>query len=422
MQSQKRSFGVVYPSTGFEIDVFQLPDEEDGRGLPQLAGRCAYDSSDPTKAPVAAPGLRSRRLKASGVTTVVLFTTAAVLTCSLMEAVDPRQEYQPEWIITGFGYHDFDGYGRAAELPGGTPADPFGVGVLPPADQGQARGVRPVPVVLGHDAGQLRADGHGSRSPARCTRRCTTRGRCSPRRTCSRACSWHPRSAVPPRTRPTSRWVTDARWACPTTSTGRRAPTGRCCGGTPTSRAAPRRCAPLWGRAGSCTSRMAAPRLTWVARVPGQAPKFFDESASAVEVPWSTTFAGGVVRLIALHGLPEERRLPGLLAAVSDMEVEVAMAVPYAPRGGGTAPRRSGVEGNAVANEHRVISQTDAALALRGGSGIQRRHRRGDRGTQPEISERTFFRYFATKDDVILAEERRRMEAFCGFLAARRSA
>ena len=38
-----------------------------------------------------------------------------------------------------------------------------------------------------------------------------------------------------------------------------------------------------------------------------------------------------------------------------------------------------------------------------------------------EISERTFFRYFASKDDVLVAEERRRMDALCEFLAAPRS-
>ncbi len=36
-----------------------------------------------------------------------------------------------------------------------------------------------------------------------------------------------------------------------------------------------------------------------------------------------------------------------------------------------------------------------------------------------EISERTFFRYFATKDDVLLAEERRRMDSLLELLAAR---
>jgi AcrR family transcriptional regulator len=36
-----------------------------------------------------------------------------------------------------------------------------------------------------------------------------------------------------------------------------------------------------------------------------------------------------------------------------------------------------------------------------------------------EISERTFFRYFANKDDVLVAEERRRMDALCDLLVAR---
>ena len=36
-----------------------------------------------------------------------------------------------------------------------------------------------------------------------------------------------------------------------------------------------------------------------------------------------------------------------------------------------------------------------------------------------EISERTFFRYFASKDEVLAAEERRRMDALCELVAAR---
>ncbi len=130
MRSQVRAFGAVYPTSGFDLDVFTAEMKKATGKAPVEA--LSYDSSDATKAPEAVPGLVTR-LKSAGVTTVVLFTTAAV-TRSLMEAAT-AQEYRPEWIITGFGYHDFDGYGRTNDQS--QMAHAFGVGVLPPAYEGQ---------------------------------------------------------------------------------------------------------------------------------------------------------------------------------------------------------------------------------------------------------------------------------------------
>ena len=284
MQSQTRSFGVVYPSTGFEIDVFNTQMKKSAGGAP--AESLAFDSSDPTKAPEAVPGFVTR-LKSSGVTTVVLFTTAAV-TRSLMEAAT-AQEYQPEWIITGFGYHDFDGYGRANDQA--QMAHAFGVGVLPPAYEGQPATSGLFQWYWGTTQGNYAPTGTVAVTPV--YQAMHYAGPTLTAKNVQKGMFAAPALGGPAQdtTVLPDRLRTD-RAACPTTSTARRAPTGRCCGGTPTSPAAPRRCAPSWARAGSCTSTTAQ-RYAY-GEFPAK-PKFFDESASAVEVPWSTTFPGGVV-------------------------------------------------------------------------------------------------------------------------------
>jgi hypothetical protein len=77
------------------------------------------------------------------------------------------QDYHPEWIITGYQYQDWDGYGRGMTSRrwrtrrGRHPA------------RARARAPSPaLPVVLGRPPRQLRA--HRSRPSVSCTRRCTT--------------------------------------------------------------------------------------------------------------------------------------------------------------------------------------------------------------------------------------------------------
>ena len=283
MQSQKRSFGVVYPSTGFEIDVFNSQMKKTAGGAP--AESLAYDSSDPTKAPEAVPGFVTR-LKSSGVTTVVLFTTAAV-TRSLMEAAT-AQEYQPEWIITGFGYHDFDGYGRANDQA--QMAHAFGVGVLPPAYEGQ-------PATSG-----LFQWYWG-----------TTQGNYAPTGTVAVTPVYQAMHYAGPTL--TAKNVQQGMFAAPALggpaqdTTNFQMGYGRTVGlpydehGSPGSDRTL-----LWWNPDITGGTQAVRTIVGKGRFmyledgaryaygefPAK-PKFFDESASAVEVPWSTTFAGGVV-------------------------------------------------------------------------------------------------------------------------------
>ena len=129
LKTQKRSFGVIHPSTSFDVDAFQSQLKKSG-STPATA--VAYDNSDPSKAPDTLPVLITK-LKTANVTTVVLFTSAAVLKSAMDAATS--QSYRPEWIITGFGYHDFDLYGRNADQS--QMAHAFGIGILPPAYAGQ---------------------------------------------------------------------------------------------------------------------------------------------------------------------------------------------------------------------------------------------------------------------------------------------
>jgi hypothetical protein len=129
MTSRTRSFGAVYPSTGLEIAVFEQLLKDNGGGT--LADAVEYDDSDSTKFQEAAPTLLSR-LKAAGVTTVVLFAEPTMVRALMAAATS--QDYAPEWIITGYLFHDFDGFGRTNDQEQMSHA--FGIGVLPPTYEG----------------------------------------------------------------------------------------------------------------------------------------------------------------------------------------------------------------------------------------------------------------------------------------------
>jgi hypothetical protein len=105
--TQPRAFGVVYPSTDFDLGGFEAALAASG-GDP-VAEAVEFDPTDPAKIGEQAPTMINR-LKASGVTSVVLFANNAALT-PLMAAAT-AQDYFPEWIYTGFAYQDFDGFAR----------------------------------------------------------------------------------------------------------------------------------------------------------------------------------------------------------------------------------------------------------------------------------------------------------------------
>jgi hypothetical protein len=90
-----------------------------------------YDNSDPSKYEASAPTLVTR-LKSAGVTSVVLFAEPNMVRALMAAAT--KQEYRPEWIITGYLFHDFDGFARTNDQQ--QMAHAFGIGVLPPSYEG----------------------------------------------------------------------------------------------------------------------------------------------------------------------------------------------------------------------------------------------------------------------------------------------
>ena len=131
LKSQTRKFGVVHPEAGLDMDVFQSELKKAG-GTPAVE-MLEYDDTDPAKAPEAAPTIIAR-MKSSGVTSIVLFASAPMMTALMAEAT--KQELYPEWILTGYRYHDWDGYGRGADQTQMMHA--FGATPLPPGFEGAA--------------------------------------------------------------------------------------------------------------------------------------------------------------------------------------------------------------------------------------------------------------------------------------------
>jgi hypothetical protein len=114
MTAEPRSFGAVYPSTGFDLDSFQAALADNG-GEP-LTDAVEFDPADAAQIGEQAPTMINR-LKASGVTSVVLFADNSVLT-PLMAAAT-AQDYHPS---------------------GSSPASPSGLRwVRPRYDQDQMR-------------------------------------------------------------------------------------------------------------------------------------------------------------------------------------------------------------------------------------------------------------------------------------------
>ena len=141
MTKQTRKFGAVYPNEDLDFAVFEERLKENG-GAP-LAEALEFDP-DPARSAEQATTFVTK-LKASGVTTVVLlaFPTMAG---ALMQAAN-EQDYSPEWILTGVGYHDYPLFPRTWDQE--QAAHAFGIGVLSPAsrpDSGRQHG--PAQVVL----------------------------------------------------------------------------------------------------------------------------------------------------------------------------------------------------------------------------------------------------------------------------------
>jgi hypothetical protein len=107
MTSQPRSFGAIYPASAFDLGRFTDALAENGGD--ELTEAVEFDPADAAQIGEQAPTMINR-LKASGVTSVVLFADNSVITPLLAAAT--AQDYNPEWIFTGFAYQDFGGFAR----------------------------------------------------------------------------------------------------------------------------------------------------------------------------------------------------------------------------------------------------------------------------------------------------------------------
>jgi cell division septation protein DedD len=115
----------VYPTTGFDVAAFEALVKQNGGSA--MAQKLGFDPTNVAQVGDQAPTLVSK-LKSSGVTSVVLFADNAMLTPLTKAAT--AQEYSPEWIFTGYGYQDFDGFARTYDQDQMQHA--FGLSVLSP--------------------------------------------------------------------------------------------------------------------------------------------------------------------------------------------------------------------------------------------------------------------------------------------------
>ena len=124
MTKKTRVFGAVYPNSNFDFAGFEQLLKENGGSA--LADSAEYDPDPARSAEQAATFVT--KLKSKGVTTVVLFATSTMVGPLMKAATD--QEYQPEWILTGSGYHDYPLFPRTWDQD--QAAHAFGTGVLSP--------------------------------------------------------------------------------------------------------------------------------------------------------------------------------------------------------------------------------------------------------------------------------------------------
>jgi hypothetical protein len=105
LRSKPRKFATIYTQGVIDISAF---DEEFAEYKGKGAQNFAYESNgsplgDPQRAQDAAPSIVTK-LKSLGVTSVVMFTDIGMTTAVLQQAT--KQEYRPEWIITGNQFQD----------------------------------------------------------------------------------------------------------------------------------------------------------------------------------------------------------------------------------------------------------------------------------------------------------------------------
>ena len=132
LRAEERVFGIVHPADNWDDGLLEDLLDENGSTPMAVSLEADPDASDAQQAATT----MVTKLKSGGVTSVVLHTGPTVVT-ALMAAAE-AQGYEPEWIFTGFGFQDFDLFGRQNEADQMEHA--FGMGILPPATAQPADG------------------------------------------------------------------------------------------------------------------------------------------------------------------------------------------------------------------------------------------------------------------------------------------
>ena len=129
IKAQRRTFGTVYIEN--LIDIAQYTRDFEGFGG-SLAVESSYQATgsprgDPATAQQQVPVILTK-LKEAGVTTVILFTDVAMTNALMLEAT--KQEWYPEWFLTGTVYHDLALLAR--QYPPEQAAHAFGISTVSP--------------------------------------------------------------------------------------------------------------------------------------------------------------------------------------------------------------------------------------------------------------------------------------------------
>ncbi len=126
LQKETRVFGIIYP-TADTFDFASFQPQLTKAGGPELAAEASFDPEDSQAAADGAP-ISIQRMKEAGVTSVILFAPGPLV--GTLMTVATQQEYFPEWVFTGFGYQDYDGFART--FPEDQMKSAFGLSILWP--------------------------------------------------------------------------------------------------------------------------------------------------------------------------------------------------------------------------------------------------------------------------------------------------
>jgi hypothetical protein len=101
LHSERRAFGLIYPTPTFDLPAFEKELKSNGGTVTTSLG---YDPTDSATFASQVPTMVTK-LKSSGVTSVILFADSGFIGPLLKQAT--AQEFKPEWITTGYNYHEY---------------------------------------------------------------------------------------------------------------------------------------------------------------------------------------------------------------------------------------------------------------------------------------------------------------------------